>query len=44
MIRHLKTARSEEARAEDDAKVRNTVEHILKDIEIRGDDAVRELS
>lgn len=44
MIRHLKTARSEEARAEDDAKVRATVETILVDIEARGDAAVRELS
>ncbi|NKB50854.1 MAG: histidinol dehydrogenase [Rhizobiaceae bacterium] len=44
MIRHLKTARSAEDRAEDDAKVRSTVESILKDIEVRGDAAVRELS
>ncbi|MEP1207557.1 MAG: histidinol dehydrogenase [Rhizobiaceae bacterium] len=44
MIRHLKTARSAEDRAEDDAKVRGTVETILKDIETRGDAAVRELS
>lgn len=44
MIRHLKTARSAEARAEDDARVRATVEAILADIEKRGDAAVRELS
>ena len=44
MIRHLKTARSEADRADDDAKVRATVEDILADIEMRGDDAVRELS
>ncbi len=44
MIRHLKTARSEKDRAEDDAKVRSTVEGILADIEKRGDAAVRELS
>ena len=44
MIHHLKTARSEKARAEDDAKVRATVETILADIETRGDAAVRELS
>jgi sulfopropanediol 3-dehydrogenase len=44
MIRHLKTARSAEARAEDDARVRATVEGILADIEKRGDAAVRELS
>jgi sulfopropanediol 3-dehydrogenase len=44
MVKHLKTARSKEERAEDDAAVRQTVEDILKDIEIRGDVAVRELS
>jgi len=44
MIRHLKTARSEGQRAEDDAKVRQSVEGILSDIETRGDTAVRELS
>ncbi|MGE0279683.1 MAG: histidinol dehydrogenase [Rhizobiaceae bacterium] len=44
MIRHLKTAKSAEARAEDDAKVRSTVEDILKNIETRGDAAVRDLS
>ena len=44
MIRHLKTAKSAEDRAEDDAKVRSTVETILADIEQRGDIAVRELS
>ncbi|MEM1317027.1 MAG: histidinol dehydrogenase [Pseudomonadota bacterium] len=43
-IRHLKTARSEEDRRDDDAKVRASVESILKDIETRGDAAVRELS
>ncbi|QPH53669.1 histidinol dehydrogenase [Pontivivens ytuae] len=43
-IRHLKTARSEADRAEDDAKVRSTVEATLADIEARGDAAVRELS
>lgn len=44
MIRHLKTAKSETERAADDAKVRETVETILSDIEARGDVAVRELS
>ena len=44
MIRHLKTARSAEDRAEDDDKVCSTVESILLDIETRGDAAVRELS
>lgn len=44
MTRYLKTARSAAERAEDDARVRETVEAILKDIEDRGDAAVRELS
>ncbi|MBR0648168.1 histidinol dehydrogenase [Roseomonas terrae] len=44
MARHLKRSRDAEARAEDDAKVRATVEGILADIATRGDDAVRELS
>ncbi len=44
MARHLKRGRDAEARAEDDAKVRTTVEGILADIAARGDDAVRELS
>ncbi len=43
-IHHLKSGMPAEARAEDDAKVRVTVEGILKDIEARGDAAVRELS
>jgi sulfopropanediol 3-dehydrogenase len=44
MIRHLKTAKSQEERAEDDAKVRVSVEAILADITKRGDAAVRDLS
>ncbi|MEL7491033.1 MAG: histidinol dehydrogenase [Pseudomonadota bacterium] len=44
MIRYLKNGISEEKSAEDDAKVRATVEGILADIEKRGDGAVRELS
>ena len=43
-IRHLKTARSAEARAEDDAKTRAIVEAGLKEIEVNGDKAVREMS
>ena len=43
-IRHLKTARSEEDRRDDDAKVRATVEATLADIEARGDAAVRDLA
>ena len=44
MARWLKTARSEEDRQADDAKVRATVEQTLADIAARGDAAVRELS
>jgi sulfopropanediol 3-dehydrogenase len=44
MIRHLKTSKGKEERAEADVKVRATVEGILADIEKRGDEAVRELS
>jgi sulfopropanediol 3-dehydrogenase len=44
MAIHLKTARSDQERAEDDAKVRATVEQALDDIARRGDAAVREMS
>jgi sulfopropanediol 3-dehydrogenase len=44
MVRHLKTAKSLNERAEDDAKVRTSVEGILADIVTRGDIAVRALS
>lgn len=43
-ITYLKRGKIESERADDDAKVRATVEGILKDIEARGDVAVRELS
>ncbi|WP_299648827.1 histidinol dehydrogenase [uncultured Jannaschia sp.] len=43
-IRHLKTARSEADRAADDARTREIVEAALKEIEARGDAAVREMS
>ena len=43
-IRYLKSARSLEARAQDDAKTRTIVESTLKEIELRGDAAVRDLS
>ena len=43
-ITNLKRGKIESERAGDDAKVRATVEGILKDIETRGDAAVRELS
>lgn len=41
---YLKNGKSEGDRKEDDAKVRTIVESILKDIESRGDLAIRELS
>ncbi|MEM9624802.1 MAG: histidinol dehydrogenase [Pseudomonadota bacterium] len=44
MPEYLKRGKPEADRAEDDAKVRATVEGILADIEERGDAAVRELS
>src|ERR1700759_452707 len=44
MAKFLKRGRTPELRAEDDSKVRATVEGILADIEKRGDEAVRELS
>jgi sulfopropanediol 3-dehydrogenase len=44
MARFLKRGRDAHAVAEDDAKVRATVEGILADIKARGDAAVRELS
>ena len=43
-VEYLKRGKPEADRAEDDAKVRATVEEILKDIETRGDTAVREYS
>ncbi|MFO1176306.1 MAG: histidinol dehydrogenase [Paracoccaceae bacterium] len=43
-ITYLKRGKPEADRAEDDAKVRGIVETTLKDIETRGDAAVRELS
>ncbi len=44
MAKDLKRSRNAAQRAEDDSRVRVTVEGILADIEKRGDDAVRELS
>ncbi|NOE34400.1 histidinol dehydrogenase [Ruegeria sp. HKCCD7318] len=43
-IEYLKRGKPEADRAEDDAKTRTVVEATLKDIEIHGDIAVRELS
>jgi sulfopropanediol 3-dehydrogenase len=44
MIRHVKTGQSAEAKAENSAQVRRTVEGILGDIGARGEAAVREYS
>jgi sulfopropanediol 3-dehydrogenase len=44
LIRYLKTAKSVEERAEEDARVRSTVETILSGIAARGDTEVRALS
>jgi len=44
MIRRLKTAKSAEARSEDDAKVRQIVETTLAEIEAEGDSKINELS
>ena len=44
MVRYLKKGKGAAEVAEGDAKVRATVESILADIELRGDDAVRDLS
>ena len=43
-ISSLTTGKSEAQRSDDDTKIRVTVEDILKDIETRGDEAVRALS
>ncbi len=43
-VTHLKRGKPEAQRAEDDAKVRGTVEDIIARIEARGDAAVRDLS
>ena len=43
-VTYLKRGMPEADRAEDDAKTRGIVESTLKDIEARGDVAVRELS
>ena len=43
-IVYLKTGKTEAQRSDDDTKIRFSVEEILKDIETRGDVAVRDLS
>jgi sulfopropanediol 3-dehydrogenase len=44
MIKYLKRGKDVQVRAEDDAKVRATVENIIQAVETRGDAAVREYS
>src|SRR4051794_16606583 len=44
MIRYLKQGKDVKVRADDDAKVRATVEGIIADVQARGDDAVRDYS
>lgn len=44
MIKYLKRGKDIEVRAEDDSKVRSTVEGIIQAVESRGDTAVREYS
>src|SRR3546814_12707252 len=44
MIRYLKRGRTAEVKTGDDAKVRTTVEDIIRHIETDGDEAVREYS
>ncbi|MGA1711138.1 MAG: histidinol dehydrogenase, partial [bacterium] len=44
MIQYLKEGRSAADAKADQSKVRQTVEHILAEIESRGDAAVRELA
>ncbi len=43
-VEYLKRGKPQAERAEDDAKVRASVEQILADIETRGDAAIRDLS
>ncbi len=44
MIKYLKRGKDVQVRADDDSKVRATVEGIIRDIEHRGDSAVRDFS
>ncbi|MEI7531315.1 MAG: histidinol dehydrogenase [Betaproteobacteria bacterium] len=44
MIKYLKRSKDSKIRLEEDAIVRQTVETIIKDIEVKGDEAVREYS
>jgi sulfopropanediol 3-dehydrogenase len=44
MIKYLKRGKDVQIRLDEDVKVRQTVEGIIKDVEVRGDEAVREYS
>ena len=44
MARYLKQGKPQDQRAEDDARIRQTVESLIENIEKNGDRAVRELS
>ena len=44
MARFLKHGKDAQARKDYDRQVRETVEHILADVEARGDAAIRDLS
>jgi len=44
MIKYLKRGKDVQIRLDEDAKVRQTVENIIKDVEVRGDEAVKEHS
>ena len=44
MIKYLKRGKDVQIRLDEDAKVRQTVEDIIKDVEVRGDEAVRTYS
>lgn len=44
MIEYIKNSKSLQARAEDAARIRETVEELIRDVETRGDAAVRDLS
>ena len=43
-VRKIKNSKSEGEKLEDDINVRNVVEKTLKEVEVKGDEAVRELS
>ena len=44
MVTYLKRGKSSQIRADEDSKVREKVEAMIKDIEAHGDEAVRQYS